>query len=116
MKSMAARWASVPSRAFSSPRTLTTLANRSSRTQARCAAAAGRGLAWVAGGLVGGFSGEWLLVIKTGATVSTFLMVFLLQRSQNRDALAVQLKLNELIAAGRGASNKLIAIEDVRDL
>jgi low affinity Fe/Cu permease len=80
------------------------------------AAAAAAVLAWAAGGLVVGFSEKWLLVLNTGATVVTFLMVFLLQRSQNRDAVAVQLKLNELIAAGQGASNRLIGIEDVREL
>jgi low affinity Fe/Cu permease len=58
------------------------------------------------------------LVINTGTTIVTFLMVFLIQRSQNKDALAIHLKLNELVAALHGASNRLIDIEDLseRDL
>ena len=49
-----------------------------------------------------GFSDTWQLVINTGTTIVTFLMVFLIQRAQNKDALAIQLKLNELVAASRG--------------
>ncbi len=57
------------------------------------------------------YSDTWQLVINTGTTVITFLMVFLIQRSQNKDALAIHLKLNELVAAVTGASNRLIDVE-----
>jgi low affinity Fe/Cu permease len=75
-------------------------------------------LVWLVTGPLFGFSNTWQLVINTGTTIITFLMVFLIQRSQNKDTLAVQLKLNELVAAMKGASNSLIDIEDLseRDL
>jgi low affinity Fe/Cu permease len=57
----------------------------------------------------------WQLVINTGTTIITFLMVFLIQRSQNIDAHAIQLKLNELLAAMHGASNRLINVEDLSE-
>ncbi len=57
------------------------------------------------------YSDTWQLVINTGTTIVTFLMVFLIQRSQNKDALAMHLKLNELVAAMQGASNRLIDVE-----
>jgi low affinity Fe/Cu permease len=57
------------------------------------------------------FSDTWQLVINTGTTIVTFLMVFLIQRSQNKDALVIHLKLNELVAAMQGASNRLIDVE-----
>jgi low affinity Fe/Cu permease len=75
--------------------------------------AAGLVLAWLITGPLFGFSNTWQLVINTGTTIITFLMVFLIQRSQNKEALAVQLKLNELVAAMKGASNRLIDIEDL---
>jgi low affinity Fe/Cu permease len=61
------------------------------------------------------YSDTWQLVINTGTTIITFLMVFVIQQSQNKDTMALQLKLNELIAATRGASNRLIDIEDVSE-
>jgi len=61
------------------------------------------------------YSDTWQLVINTGTTIVTFLMVFLIQRSQNKDALAVQLKLDEIVAALEGASNRLIAVEDLSE-
>lgn len=61
------------------------------------------------------YSDTWQLVINTGTTIVTFLMVFLIQRSQNKDTRAVQLKLNEIVAALQGASNRLINIEDVAE-
>jgi low affinity Fe/Cu permease len=70
---------------------------------------------WAALGPVFKFSDTWQLVINTGTTIITFLMVFLIQRAQNKDALAVQLKLNELVAAIEGASNRLISVEDLSD-
>jgi low affinity Fe/Cu permease len=68
-------------------------------------------VAWAAMGPVFGYSDTWQLVINTGTTIVTFLMVFLIQRSQNKDALAIHLKLNELVAALQGASNRLIEVE-----
>jgi len=70
---------------------------------------------WAVTGPLFGFSDTWQLVINTGTTVVTFLMVFLIQRSQNKDALAVHLKLNEIVAALEGASNRLIDIEDLTE-
>ena len=69
-------------------------------------------LVWLLSGPLFDYSDTWQLVINTGTTIVTFLMVFLIQRSQNKDALAIQLKLNELVAAVEGASNRLIDVED----
>jgi low affinity Fe/Cu permease len=70
-------------------------------------------LAWAVTGPLFGFSATWQLVINTGTTIVTFLMVFLIQRAQNKDSLAIHLKLNELVAAVNGASNQLIDAEDM---
>ena len=70
---------------------------------------------WLLTGPYFHYSDTWQLVINTGTTVVTFLMVFLIQRSQNRESLAVQLKLNELVAAMQGASNRLIDVEDLTE-
>src|SRR5215210_1371153 len=67
---------------------------------------------WAATGPLFHFSDTWQLVINTGTTIVTFLMVFLIQRSQNKDSLAIHLKLNEIVASIDGASNRLIDIED----
>jgi low affinity Fe/Cu permease len=72
-------------------------------------------LIWAVSGPFFGFSNTWQLVINTGTTIVTFLMVFLIQRSQNKDGLAIQLKLNELVAAMQGASNRLIEVEDLSE-
>lgn len=69
-------------------------------------------LVWAGVGPFVGFSETWQLVINTGTTIVTFLMVFLIQRSQNKDSRALHLKLNELIAAHKGASNRLVNLED----
>jgi low affinity Fe/Cu permease len=66
---------------------------------------------WLVTGPLFRFSDTWQLVINTGTTVVTFLMVFLIQRSQNKESLAIQLKLNEIVAAVQGASNRLIDVE-----
>jgi len=66
---------------------------------------------WLLLGRFFNYSDTWQLVINTGTTIVTFLMVFLIQRSQNKDALAIHLKLNELVAAIQGASNRLIEVE-----
>jgi low affinity Fe/Cu permease len=73
--------------------------------------AAGVIVVWAALGPVFGFSDTWQLVINTGTTIVTFLMVFLIQRTQNKDALAIHIKLNELVAAVKGASNRVVDIE-----
>jgi low affinity Fe/Cu permease len=70
---------------------------------------------WLVTGPVFKFSDTWQLVINTGTTIVTFLMVFLIQRTQNKDALALQLKLNEIVAALDGASNRLIDVEDLSE-
>src|SRR5262252_1746824 len=70
---------------------------------------------WLVTGPFFHFSDTWQLVINTGTTVVTFLMVFLIQRAQNKDSLAIQLKLNELVAAMVGASNRLIDVEDMTE-
>src|SRR5437763_17204269 len=69
--------------------------------------------AWAVTGPMFGFSDTWQLVINTGTTILTFLMVFLIQRAQNKDSLAIQLKLNEIVAAIDGASNHLLNVEDL---
>ena len=68
---------------------------------------------WAITGPVFHFSDTWQLVINTGTTIITFLMVFIIQQSQNKDSLALQLKLNELIASDEKASNRLIVVEDL---
>jgi low affinity Fe/Cu permease len=72
-------------------------------------------LVWGATGPLFHYSDTWQLVINTGTTIVTFLMVFLIQRAQNKDAKAVALKLNEIVAAIEGASNRLIDVEDLSE-
>ena len=72
-------------------------------------------LIWALLGPVFNFSDTWQLVINTGTTIVTFLMVFLIQRSQNKDSQAIHLKLNEIVAALQGASNRLINVEDLTE-
>jgi low affinity Fe/Cu permease len=78
-------------------------------------------IGWACLGRFFDFSENWQLVINTGTTIVTFLMVFLIQQSQNKDSVALHLKINELIAANQRASNKMIGVEeldeqDLRDL
>ncbi len=68
---------------------------------------------WLATGSYFQYSDTWQLVINTGTTIVTFLMVFLIQRMQNKDSRAIHLKLNELVAALNGPSNRLIDVEDL---
>jgi low affinity Fe/Cu permease len=71
--------------------------------------------AWLVSGPIFHFSDTWQLVINTGTTVVTFLMVFLIQHAQNKDTRAIELKLNELVAAIDGASNRLIDVEELTE-
>ena len=70
-------------------------------------------LAWALFGPYARFSESWQMVINTGTTICTFLMVFIIQNSQNRDGLAVQIKLDEIIRAVHGAKNSMIDLEDM---
>ncbi|WP_322103235.1 low affinity iron permease family protein [Paraburkholderia sp. J41] len=79
------------------------------------AVAVGCVVLWIVTGPVFHYSDGWQLVINTGTTIITFLMVFLIQQSQNKDSVAVHLKLNELLAANHSASNTLIGIEDASE-
>ena len=70
-------------------------------------------VAWLATGPLFGFSDTWQLVINTGTTIVTFLMVFVIQHSQNKDTVALQLKLDELIRANDAADNMVMDLEDM---
>lgn len=72
-------------------------------------------LTWILTGSFFNFSDTWQLVINTGTTIITFLMVFLIQRTQNKDSRALHLKLNELIASLKGPSNRLVDIENLSE-
>lgn len=72
-------------------------------------------LSWAVSGPIFNYSETWQLVINTGTTIITFLMVFLIQKAQNKDGKAIQLKLNELIAANERASNRMVDIEDLTE-
>jgi low affinity Fe/Cu permease len=72
-------------------------------------------VAWAASGPLFGFSDTWQLVINTSTTIITFLMVFLIQNTQNRDSAALQVKLDELILSSRAARNSFIGIEDLSE-
>lgn len=84
-------------------------------TSTAFALAASTILIWLITGPYFDYSNTWQLVINTGTTIVTFLMVFLIQRSQNKDSQAIHLKLNELVAAVRGASNRLINVEELTE-
>ncbi|MFD0942082.1 low affinity iron permease family protein [Pedobacter boryungensis] len=72
-------------------------------------------MSWAISGPIFHFSNTWQLVINTGTTIVTFLMVFLIQKSQNKDGKAIQLKLNELIAASHYTSNRMVNIESLTE-
>lgn len=72
-------------------------------------------IVWGVSGPIFHYSDTWQLVINTGTTIVTFLMVFLIQKAQNKDSKAVHLKLNELIAAHEGSSNRMVNIEDLSE-
>ncbi len=99
--------------------------NRLERLSTRVASAVGTSaafitavlvvVAWLITGPIFHYSDTWQLFINTGTTIVTFLMVFLIQRSQNKDSLALNLKLNELVAANTFASNRLVSVEDLTE-
>src|SRR6266566_8876063 len=70
---------------------------------------------WVIGGFFFGFGTDYQMYVNTGTTIVTFIMVFLIQRTQNKDSQAIHLKLNELLAVVEGASNRLIDVEDLSE-
>jgi len=72
-------------------------------------------IVWAAIGPIFHFSELWQLFINTGTTIITFLIVFVIQKAQNKDSLAIQLKLNELVAASDLASNRMISVEDLTE-
>jgi low affinity Fe/Cu permease len=78
--------------------------------------AAGIVIVWAITGPLFDYSETWQLVINTGTTIITFLMVFLIQKTQNKDSKAIHLKLNELIAASTGCSNRMVDIEDLTEI
>lgn len=95
-----------------------TIATRVTRTAGSNGAvllAFGLVLGWVVSGPFFHFSAAWQMTINTGTSIVTFLMVFLIQKSQNKDSLAIQLKLNELVAANELASNRLVNVEDMTE-
>lgn len=90
-------------------------ATKYSGSSAAFALALGVILVWLITGPLFRFSDTWQLVINTGTTVITFLMVFLIQRAQNKESMAIQLKLNEIVAALAGASNRLVDVESLSE-
>ena len=90
-------------------------ATRATGTSVAFALAVGVIVVWLVTGPLFHFSDTWQLVINTGTTIVTFLMVFLIQRGQNKESMAIQLKLNELVAAVKGASNRLINVEELTE-
>ncbi|OKS86857.1 low affinity iron permease family protein [Mucilaginibacter polytrichastri] len=72
-------------------------------------------IVWLISGPIFKYSDTWQLIINTGTTIITFLMVFLIQKSQNKDSKAIHLKLNEILASHEGSSNRMVDIEDLTE-
>jgi low affinity Fe/Cu permease len=70
---------------------------------------------WLISGPLFNYSDTWQLIINTGTTIITFLMVFLIQKTQNKDSIAIQIKLNELVASNENASNRMVSVEDMTE-
>lgn len=94
---------------------LSTGVTKASGSTAAICIAFGCVIIWALLGPVFNYSESWQLVINTGTTIITFLMVFLIQKSQNKESMAVQLKLNELVAAHEFASNRLVDVENLTE-
>jgi low affinity Fe/Cu permease len=94
---------------------ISSIVTRSAGRPAAFIVAASIIIIWALTGPIFNYSDTWQLIINTGTTIITFLMVFIIQQSQNKDTMAVQLKLNELIACNELASNRLIVIEDLTE-
>jgi low affinity Fe/Cu permease len=94
---------------------ISTLVTRSAGRPGAFIVAVSLVIIWALTGPLFNYSNTWQLVINTGTTIITFLMVFIIQQSQNKDTMALQLKLNELIACNEMASNRLIVIEDLTE-
>jgi low affinity Fe/Cu permease len=95
--------------------TMSTVATRWTGSTAAFGTALGVVVVWALLGPVFHFSDTWQLVINTGTTIVTFLMVFLIQRAQNKDSLAIHIKLNEIVAVMEGASNRIIDAESLSE-
>lgn len=91
------------------------LVSKATGTTAAFITAAGLIIVWLVAGPFFDFSSSWQLVINTGTTIITFLMVFVIQRAQNKDSVAIHLKLNELIAAHELSSNRLVSVEELTE-
>ncbi|PYQ11659.1 MAG: low affinity iron permease family protein [Acidobacteria bacterium] len=100
---------------YGAPERLARAVTRFTGSSAAFLIALGIVVTWLVTGPLFHYSNTWQLVINTGTTIVTFLMVFLIQRTQNKDALALQLKLNEIVAAVEGASNRLVSVEDLSE-
>jgi len=90
-------------------------AARASGTPAAFLLAAASIILWAATGPLFGYSDTWQLVVNTATTIITFLMVFLIQNTQNRDSIALQVKLDELIIAMKGAKNSIAGVEELSE-
>lgn len=88
---------------------------RATGSSAAFLVAVGIVVVWAISGPIFNYSETWQLVINTGTTIITFLMVFLIQKTQNKDSKAIHLKLNELISASAGCSNRMVDIEDITE-
>ena len=95
--------------------TFSTAVARASGRPVTFAIAVGVIVIWALAGPIYGYSDTWQLIINTGTTIVTFLMVFLIQNTQNRDSKSIHLKLDELIASLKGPRNKLVDIEDASE-